>query len=65
MQHLPANATVVGRWTDIVGLEYLQIVEGQRYDLHLYNLFYIDDIDFVAYLLKRPFDANPSRNPQP
>jgi hypothetical protein len=35
----PENAYVFGYWGDIVALEYLQIVESQRPDVHYYNLF--------------------------
>jgi hypothetical protein len=39
MAHAPPDALVFGNWTDIVPLQVLHILEGQRPDLTLYNLF--------------------------
>ncbi len=49
-ERIPADAAVFGVWWDIVPLQYLQIVEGQRDDLALYNLFQLDANRLPLYL---------------
>jgi len=53
MAALPVGS-VFGSWFEIVPIQYLQIVEGQRPDLHLYNQFLFNDdhmlIQFVSTL---------------
>ena len=56
---LPPNAIVFGRWFDIVPLQYLQIVEGQRSDLTLLNLFLFQDHDLATYLQKLSHISQP------
>lgn len=55
---LPSNATYIGTWVDVPILEYLQVVEGQRFDVRVVNLFFsqgtrrqalIDEIRHTAY----------------
>jgi hypothetical protein len=36
-RELPADALVVGAWIDITPLQYLQVVEGQRTDVRLFD----------------------------
>lgn len=47
---LPDNAIVLGVWWDIVPLQYLQIIEGQRPDVELYNLFLFKRKNLRPYL---------------
>lgn len=47
---LPEDAIVFGNWLDIITLQYLQLVEHQRPDVTLYNLYYFDDRNFNMYL---------------
>ncbi|MFN8451235.1 MAG: DUF2723 domain-containing protein, partial [Anaerolineae bacterium] len=47
---IPENALVFGDWKTIVPLQYLQIVEGQRQDLQLRNLFLFEEAPLKAYL---------------
>ena len=47
---LPADDTVIGSWFEILPLQYLQIVEGERPDLHLYNQFLFDDHTLVQFV---------------
>jgi len=49
-EQIPPDAAVFGVWWDIVPLQYLQIVEGQRDDLALYNLFQLDVTQLAQYL---------------
>ncbi len=42
---LPEGAKVVGRWFDVIPLEYLQIIEGRRRDVTVYNTFLFEDGD--------------------
>lgn len=57
MTALPANARVFGGWWDIVPLQYLQIVEGQRPDVHLYNTFLFQKPDVSIYVQQHIADA--------
>ncbi len=53
---LPENAVVFGNWLTIVPAQYLHIVEAQRPDTTLYNLFLFDPVPlsrYVADLLKQ------------
>ncbi len=50
LDQIPEGAAVFGVWWDIVPLQYLQIVEGQRDDLALYNLFQFDVNQLPLYL---------------
>lgn len=50
METLPADAAVFGGWFDIVPLEYLQIVEGARPDVRLYNLFLFEQATLRLFL---------------
>jgi hypothetical protein len=50
VEALPHNAIVFGSWLDIITAQYLTIVEHQRPDLTLYNLYYFPDQDFKTYL---------------
>ena len=50
MDDLPPDSVVFGRWRDIIALEYLQHIEGQRPDVTLYNLFYFAPDAFPAYV---------------
>jgi hypothetical protein len=47
---LPDNALVFGDWQTIVPLQYLQMVEGKRPDLRLYNVFLFDEMGLSQYL---------------
>ncbi len=47
---LPKNAIVLGVWWDIVPLQYLQIIERQRPDVTLYNLFLFKKKNLRPYL---------------
>ncbi len=49
MDALPAGY-VFGGWFDLVPMQYLQIIEGERPDLHLYNLFLFDDKTLAQYV---------------
>jgi hypothetical protein len=48
--NLPENTIVFGNWVDIIALQYLQIVEGERPDITLYNLFYFSSESFSGYI---------------
>ena len=50
MDSLPPEAVVFGRWRDVIALEYLYHIDGQRPDVSLYNLFYFAPDAFPAYL---------------
>jgi hypothetical protein len=50
MAMVPEDAIVFGNWLDIITLQYLQLVERQRLDVMLYNLYYFDDHDFNVFL---------------
>jgi hypothetical protein len=50
LQHVPAEAVILGQWHDIVPIQYLYYVEGKRPDLHLYNLFLFPAADLKLYL---------------
>jgi hypothetical protein len=39
---IPQNAVVLGNWFEVVPLQYMQMVEGQRQDLDIKNLFLFD-----------------------
>lgn len=39
IDYLPENAILFGAWTGITPVEYLHVVEGQRPDVRIYNLF--------------------------
>lgn len=47
---LPENTRVFGDWQNIVPIQYLQMVEMQRPDLRLYNVFLFDPIPLNQYL---------------
>jgi hypothetical protein len=57
---IPAETRVFGMWWDVVPLQYLQIVEDQRPDLTLYNLFLFD-----KSTLRQVIDLNLDRTPPP
>jgi hypothetical protein len=61
MAVLPDDALVFGVWGDIVTLEYLQILEGQRPDLILRNLFFFDSESGVLGQIAHQQEAQPSR----
>jgi len=46
------NALVVGWWTEVTPIQYLQYVEGQRPDLHVINRLMISDKDLRELLAK-------------
>lgn len=50
MNSITDHAVVIGTWWDIVPLQYLQMVEGQRQDLTLYNTFLFRDQDPTTYI---------------
>lgn len=50
MAALPQDAVVFGNWFEVVPLEYLQHVEGQRQDVALYNLFLFPPDALNTYL---------------
>ena len=47
---LPPRSVALGRWEHATPLQYWQLVEGQRPDVTVYNLFLFSDADFTAYL---------------
>ncbi|MEM6284391.1 MAG: DUF2723 domain-containing protein [Chloroflexota bacterium] len=47
---MPPDAIVFGPWQRVVNMQYIQLVEGQRSDLTLYNLFLFMDSTFEAYI---------------
>jgi hypothetical protein len=51
LQQVEADAVVLGRWRTIPGLQYLQLVEGQRPDVKLINRFLISHQDMRQYIL--------------
>jgi hypothetical protein len=55
---LPTNATVFGVWWDIAPLQYLQIVEKQRPDLKLINIFLFDKKKLADYVDMRVNDPD-------
>jgi hypothetical protein len=61
MAALPGDALVFGVWGDVVTLEYLQILEGQRPDLTLRNLFFFDSESGVLGHIARQQAAQPLR----
>jgi hypothetical protein len=61
MAALPQDALVFGVWGDVVTLEYLQILEGQRPDLTLRNLFFFDSESGVLGHIARQQAAQPLR----
>ncbi|MBI1259324.1 MAG: DUF2723 domain-containing protein [Chloroflexi bacterium] len=56
-QRLPTNAVVMGNWLDIITLQYLQLVEGQRPDLTLYNTFYFPIEPFDQFIRQTMSDG--------
>lgn len=50
IQALPQDAIVLGVWWDIVPLQYLQIIEDQRPDVTLFNLFLFKKKNLRPYL---------------
>jgi hypothetical protein len=50
LQVLPPNALVFGGWLDLVPMQYLQIMEQQRPDLRLYNLFLFKKRHLIPYV---------------
>ena len=61
MAALPEDALVFGVWGDVVTLEYLQILEGQRPDLTLRNLFFFESESGVLGHIARQQASNPAR----
>ena len=58
LQPIPENAAVFGYWGDVVPIQFLHIVENQRSDLTLYNLFFFDyDIDKLKPCVDSLMDA--------
>jgi hypothetical protein len=58
---MPQDAVVFGVWGDIVPLEYLQLIDGQRVDLTLRNLFFFDSQEGVIGQIARLTEDAPSR----
>lgn len=54
LANLPPDAVVFGRWGDVVPLQYLHIVGGQRPDVRLVNLFFFPPDHFAAYMRTPP-----------
>lgn len=61
MVALPEDALVFGVWGDVVTLEYLQILEGERPDLTLRNLFFFDSESGVLGHIARQQESNSAR----
>jgi hypothetical protein len=51
---LPPNSIVIGDWFDVVPLQYLWIVEGQRPDVRMYNSFLFEFEDLRDYIASQP-----------
>ena len=49
MQSVENNATIIANWSPAVVLEYYQIVEGKRTDLHIYNQSRIEVARYYQY----------------
>jgi hypothetical protein len=47
---LPPNANVLGVWWDIAPMQFLQMVEGQRPDVKLFNTFLFDRQSLNTYI---------------
>ncbi len=47
---IPENSVVFGFWTEILPLQYLHLIEDQRSDIALYNLFLYENDDLTEYL---------------
>jgi hypothetical protein len=47
---LPDQAAVFGVWWEVVPLQYLQMIEGQRQDVVIFNLFLLDARHLDRYL---------------
>ncbi len=50
MQAVPEDVNIIAQWADISPLEYMQYVEGQRQDIHLYNTFMFSDEDLLTFV---------------
>jgi hypothetical protein len=50
LQMLPEGAYVFGDWLEIVPVQYLSMVEQQRPDLRVYNLFLFDQLALNQYI---------------
>ncbi|MEL6150108.1 MAG: DUF2723 domain-containing protein, partial [Chloroflexota bacterium] len=50
IENMPPDAVVFGPWELIVSMQYVQLVDGERDDLTLYNLFLFQDDSFEAYI---------------
>ena len=50
LDSMPEEAIVFGDWFDLVPLQYLQLVEGVRPDLRLYNLFLFKEATLSKWL---------------
>lgn len=48
--NLPEGSIVFGNWLDVVPLEYLQMVENQRPDMRLYNVFLFEQTPLTLYV---------------
>ena len=57
---MPDSAVIFGDWKTIVPLQYLQIIEGQRNDLKLRNLFLFEDAALKTYLASDATELNHS-----
>lgn len=58
MDELPPDAVVLGEWWDIVPLQYLQMVEEQRSDVTLKNVFLFEDDTTYDLFLSQYFDTS-------
>ncbi len=52
MSSLPNNAIVFGTWPDTAPMQYLTLVEKQRPDLQIYDLFLFNSADLAQYTQK-------------
>lgn len=50
LAQLPPDAVVFGKWRDVLPLQYAQLVDGQRPDVTLHNLFFFSDDSFTEYM---------------
>lgn len=58
---MPQDAVVFGVWGDIVPLEYLHLIDGERTDLTLRNLFFFDSQEGVIGQIARLTSDAPTR----
>ncbi len=58
---MPPDAIVFGNWTDTTTMRYIQLVEAQRPDLDIVNLYFFPTDDWLTYLDQ--LMATPSSGP--